>query len=174
MKQLREYRYFILIIFAIFAILLLGAFFSQTFTEQKTYLELFMLMGALLFIFSVLVVVAILGFSSFAIYLALFIAAAIVMYGIEGALLVIGMTYLIWGFIFSIEVLLVDNNVKSAIDWFKKRYTFESFKWEYYAFYPMMLILYVLIELFPSLMHREQLKRFSPRQVFEKMREILK
>ena len=95
------------------------------------------------------------------------------MYGIEGALLVIGMTYLIWGFIFSIELLLVDNDVKSAIDWFKKRYTFESFKWEYYAFYPMMLVLYVLIELFPSLLHREQLKRFSPRQVFEKMREIL-
>ena len=174
MNQLREYRYFILTIFAIFAILIVGAIFSQTFTEQKTYLELFMLMGSLLFIFSVLVVVAILGFSSFAIYLALFIAAAIAMYGIEGALLVIGMTYLIWGLIFSIELLLVDNDVKSAIDWFKKRYTFESFKWEYYAFYPMMLILYVLIELFPSLLHREQLKRFSPRQVFEKMRTILK
>ncbi len=173
MNQLREYRYFILTIFAIFAILIVGAIFSQTFTEQKTYLELFMLMGSLLFIFSVLVVVAILGFSSFAIYLALFIAAAIAMYGIEGALLVIGMTYLIWGLIFSIELLLVDNDVKSAIDWFKKRYTFESFKWEYYAFYPMMLILYVLIELFPSLLHREQFKRFSPRQVFEKMREIL-
>ena len=173
MNQLREYRYFILTIFAIFAILIVGAIFSQTFTEQKTYLELFMLIGSLLFIFSVLVVVAILGFSSFALYLALFIAAAIAMYGIEGALLVIGMTYLIWGFIFSIEVLLVDNDVKSAIDWFKKRYTFESFKWEYYAFYPMMLVLYVLIELFPSLLHREQFKRFSPRQVFEKMREIL-
>ncbi len=173
MNQLREYRYFILTIFAIFAILIVGAIFSQTFTEQKTYLELFMLIGSLLFIFSVLVVVAILGFSSFALYLALFIAAAIAMYGIEGALLVIGMTYLIWGFIFSIELLLVDNDVKSAIDWFKKRYTFESFKWEYYAFYPMMLVLYVLIELFPSLLHREQLKRFSPRQVFEKMREIL-
>ena len=173
MNQLREYRYFILTIFAIFAILIVGAFFSQTFTEQKTYLELFMLMGALLFIFSVLVVITILGFSSFALYLTLFIAAAIAMYGIEGALLVIGMTYLIWGFIFSIEVLLVDNDVKSAIEWFKKRYTFESFKWEYYAFYPMMLILYVLIELFPSLLHREQFKRFSPRQVFEKMRKIL-
>ena len=174
MNQLREYRYFILTIFAIFAILIVGAFFSQTFTEQKTYLELFMLMGALLFIFSVLVVITILGFSSFALYLTLFIAAAIAMYGIEGALLVIGMTYFIWGFIFSIEVLLVDNDVKSAIDWFKKRYTFESFKWEYYAFYPMILILYVLIELFPSLLHREQFKRFSPRQVFEKMREILR
>jgi len=153
--------------------LIVGAIFSQTFTEQKTYLELFMLVGSLLFIFSVLVVVTILGFRSFALFLALFIAAAITIYGIEGALLVIGMTYFIWGFIFSIEVLLVDNDVKSAMEWFKSHYTFESFKWEYYAFYPMILILYVLIELFPSLLHREQLKRFSPRQVFEKMREIL-
>lgn len=174
MNQLREYRYLILIVFAIFGILLIGAYFSQTFTQQRTYLELFMLMGALLFIFSVLVVVAILGFSSFAIYLALFISAAIAMYGIEGAFLVVGMTYLIWGFIFSIELLLVDNDVKSAIEWFKERYNFESFKREYYAFYPMMYLLYILIELFPSLLHRENLKRFSPRQVFEKMQEILK
>jgi len=174
MNQLREYRYLILIVFAIFGILLIGAYFSQTFTQQRTYLELFMLLGSLLFIFSVLVFVAILGFSSFALYLTLFVAAAIAMYGIEGALLVVGMTYLVWGFVFSIELLLVDNNVKSAIEWFKKRYTFESFKWEYYTFYPMMLILYVLIELLPSLLHRENLKRFSPRHVFEKMRKILK
>jgi len=172
-NQLREYRYLILIIFAIFGILLAGAYFSQTFTEQKTFLELFMLMGALLFIFSVLVVFAIIGFSSFALYFSIFLAAVIAIYGIEGAILVVTMTYLLWGLVFSIEVLLVDNNVKSAIDWFRQRYTFKSFKWEYYAFYPMMLMLYVLIELFPNFLHGEELKRFSPRQVLEKMREIL-
>ncbi len=174
MNQLREYRYLILIIFSIFGILLIGAYFSPTFTQQKTYLELFMLLGALLFVFSALVIFAIIGFSSFALYLAIFIAAVIAMYGIEGALLVITMTYLLWGLVFSIEVLLVDNEVKSAIEWFRSRYTFESFKREYYAFYPMMLVLYVLIELFPSLLHREKMKRFSPKQVFEKMRDILK
>ncbi len=173
MNQLREYRYLIVIIFAIFGILLTGAYFSQTFTEQRTYLDLFMLMGALLFVFSALVVVAILGFSSFAIYLSVFVSAVIAMYGIEGALLVISMTYLLWGLVFSIEVLLVDNDVESAIDWFKSRYTFETFKREYYAFYPMMYLLYILIELLPSLLHREQLKRFSPQQVLEKMWEVL-
>ncbi len=173
MNQLKEYRYLIVIIFAIFGTLLIGAYFSQTFTEQRSYLELFTLMGALLFVFSVLVVVAILGFSSFAIYLSIFIAAVIAMYGIEGALLVISMTYLLWGFVFSIEVLLVDNDVESAIDWFKSRYTFETFKREYYAFYPMMYLLYILVELLPSLMHREELKRFSPQQVLEKMQEML-
>jgi hypothetical protein len=174
MNQLKEYRSIILIIFAIFAIILVGAIFSSTFTEQKTYLELFMLLGSLLFVFSVLVVVATIGFASFAIFLALFLAAVIALYGVEGALLVIGMTYLIWGLIFSIELLLVDNGVESAVEWFRDRYDFKSFKMEYYAFYPMMYVLYVLIELIPSLLHRENLRRFSPTQVFEKMRGILK
>ncbi|HHD72943.1 MAG TPA: hypothetical protein ENL02_03430 [Epsilonproteobacteria bacterium] len=174
MDKLKEYRYLILIIFAIFAILMAGALFSPSFTEQKTYLELFMLMGSLLFIFSVLVVVVILGFSSFALYMTFFIAAVIAMYGIEGALLVIGLTYVTWGFVFAIELLLVDQNVESATEWFQKRYTFTSFKREYYAFYPMMLILHLLIEILPSLMHRESISRFSPQQVFEKMRELLK
>ncbi|MEA3455981.1 MAG: hypothetical protein U9R26_05710 [Campylobacterota bacterium] len=173
MNQLREYRSIILIIFAIFAILLLGAYSSQTFTEQKSFLELFVLLGALLFVFSLLVVFAIIGFSSFALYLSIFLAAVIAMYGIEGAILVVSMTYLLWGLVFSIEVLLVDNDVRSATEWFKSRYTFESFKREYYAFYPMILILYILIELFPSFLHREELKRFSPSQVLQKMREIL-
>ncbi|MEA3418177.1 MAG: hypothetical protein U9Q90_02170 [Campylobacterota bacterium] len=174
MNQLKEYRSIILIIFAIFIILLVGAVFSTTFTEQKTYLELFMLLGGLLFVFSVLVVVTIIGFSSFAIYLSIFLAAVIAMYGIEGALLVIGMTYLIWGLIFSIELLLVDNGVESAIEWFGERYDFKSFKLEYYAFYPMMFALHLLIELIPNLLHRENLRRFSPTEVFEKMKEILK
>lgn len=174
MNQLKEYRSIILIIFAIFTILLIGAFFSTTFTEQRTYLELFMLLGSLLFIFSVLIVVATLGFKSFAIYLSVFIAAVMAMYGIEGALLVIGMTYLVWGLVFSIELLLVDNDVETAIQWFKERYDFKSFKLEYYAFYPMIIILHLLIELIPNLLHGENLKRFSPPQVFEKMKEILR
>jgi hypothetical protein len=174
MDQLREYRYLILIIFAIFGILLAGAFFSPSFSEQKNFLELFMLLGSLLFIFSVLIVVTILGFSSFAIYMALFLAAEIAMYGIEGALLVIFLSYITWGLVFSIELLLVDNGVESAVEWFTERYTFESFKWEYYAFLPMMYLLYVLIEVLPSFFYRERFSRFSPREVYNKMRGVLK
>ena len=173
MEQLKEYRYLILIIFLIFAMLLAGAYFSPSFTEQKTFLEIFMLMGSLLFVFSVLAVAAILGFSSFALYMAVFMAAVIALYGVEGALLVTGLTYAVWGFVFSIELLLVDQNAQSAIEWFKNRYTFESFKWEYYAFYPMLLIFYILIELLPSLLHRESIGRFSPHRIFEKMKDIL-
>ncbi len=174
MEQLKEYRYLIVTIFAIFAILMAGAVWSETFTEQRTYLELFMLFGSLLFIFSILTVVVILGFSSFALYLSFFIAAAIAMFGIEAALLATGITYSIWGLIFSIELLLADNSVESAVEWFRTRYTFESFKWEYYAFYPLILFIYLLIEVIPNILHRETLKRFSPSQVFEKMRDLLR
>ncbi len=174
MEQLKEYRYLIATIFAVFAILLIGAVFSETFTQQRTYLELFMLFGGMLFVFSVLTVVVILGFSSFALFLAFFLAAAIAMYGIEAALLTIAITYCVWGFAFSIELLLADNDVPSAIEWFESRYTFESFKREYFAFYPMIFFVYLLIEVVPNILHRETLKRFSPSEVFEKMRNLLR
>ncbi len=174
MNQLKEYREIIVIIFAIFATILLGAIFSTSFTEQKTYLELFFILGSLLFVFSMLVIFAILGFSSFALYMAILISIVMLMYGIEGVMLVASMTYFVWGFIFSIEVLLVDNEVLSAVEWFKKRYDFKSFRLEYYSFYPMIYLLYVLIELLPNMMHGEKTKRFSPDKILAKMERVLR
>jgi len=156
---MREYRSLALTVIAIFIVTLVGAFFSPTFNEQKTWLELFFLFGALLFIFSILVIFAAIGFSSFSLYLAIFLAAVMGMYGVEGALLVTGMTYFFWGSIFAMEVLLFYNHVKSAKEWFIARYTFKTFKNEYYAFYPMMGMLYIL---------------FSPSRVLKEMEEILK
>jgi len=100
---MKEYRSLALIIIAIFVILLAGAWFSPTFEEQKTYLELFILMGALLFIFSVLVVFATIGFGSFTLYMAVFLVIVMQMYGIEGALLVVGISYFVWGSIFAMD-----------------------------------------------------------------------
>ena len=77
------------------------------------------------------------------------------MYGIEGALLVTGMTYIIWGSIFAMEVLLFYNGLKSAQEWFVERYTFTSFKNEYYAFYPMLMVAYFFLEVIPSIFYRE-------------------
>ena len=171
---MKEYRSLALTIIAIFIVTLVGAFFSPTFQEQKTWLELFFLFGALLFIFSILVVFAAIGFSSFSLYLALFLAVVMGMYGVEGALLVTGMTYFFWGSIFAMEVLLFYNHVKSAKEWFIARYTFKTFKNEYYAFYPMMGMLYVLLEFIPSLFYREKLLKFSPSRVLKEMEEILK
>jgi len=171
---LREYRSLALTIIAIFIVTLVGAFFSPTFNEQKTYLELFFLFGSLLFIFSILVIFAAIGFSSFALYLTLFLAIVMGMYGVEGALLVTGMTYFFWGSIFAMEVLLFYNGVKSAKEWFIARYTFKSFKTEYYVFYPMIGMLYILLEFVPSLFYREKLLKFSPSRVLKEMEEILK
>ena len=171
---MKEYRSLALIVIGIFIITLVGAFFSTTFQEQKTYLELFFLFGALLFIFSILVIFAAIGFSSFSLYLAVFLAAVMGMYGIEGAFLVTGMTYFIWGSIFAMEVLLFYNHVKSAKEWFITRYTFKSFKNEYYTFYPMMGMLYILLEFIPHFLYREKLLKFSPSRVLKEMEEILK
>ncbi len=171
---MREYRSLALTVIAIFIVTLVGAFFSPTFNEQKTYLELFFLFGSLLFIFSILVIFAAIGFSSFSLYLALFLAIVMAMYGVEGALLVTGMTYFFLGSIFAMEVLLFYNHVKSAKEWFIARYTFKTFKNEYYAFYPMMGMLYILLEFIPHFLYREKLLKFSPSRVLKEMEEILK
>ncbi|HIQ28346.1 MAG TPA: hypothetical protein EYH42_07585, partial [Sulfurovum sp.] len=71
---MQEYRSLALIILSIFVVTLLGAYFSPSFEEQKTYLELFVLFGSLLFIFAVVVIFATLGFHTFALYMALFLA----------------------------------------------------------------------------------------------------
>ncbi len=170
---MREYRSLALTIIAIFIITLVGAYFSPTFNEQKTYLELFFLFGSLLFIFAVVVIFAAIGFSSFSLYLAVFLAAVMGMYGVEGALLVTGMTYLIWGSIFAMEVLLFYNGLKSAQDWFVERYTFKSFKNEYYAFYPILMVAYFFLELIPSILYRESFLKFEPSKVLEVMEDIL-
>ncbi len=171
---MREYRSLALTVIAIFIVTFVGAFFSPTFQEQKTYMELFFLFGALLFIFSILVIFASIGFSSFSLYLALFLAAVMGMYGVEGAFLVTGMTYFFWGSIFAMEILLLYNHVKSAKEWFIERYTFKSFKNEYYAFYPMLLIAYIFLELIPSILYRESFLKFHPSKILKEMEEILK
>ena len=170
---MKKYRSLALTVIAIFIITLVGAYFSPTFSEQKTYLELFFLFGSFLFIFSVIVIFAAIGFSSFSLYLAVFLAAVMGMYGVEGALLITGMTYLIWGSIFAMEVLLFYNGLKSAQDWFVERYTFKSFKNEYYAFYPILMVAYFFLELIPSILYRESFLKFEPSKVLEVMEDIL-
>ncbi|HEO98230.1 MAG TPA: hypothetical protein ENO02_02910 [Epsilonproteobacteria bacterium] len=171
---MKEYGSLFLTVIAIFLLLAAGAYFSTTFEEHRTFLELFFLAGALLFVFSVLVIFSAIGFKSFALFLTLFAAIVLVVFGIEGTLLVVGMTYFFWGSIFAMEVLLFYNGVVSAQKWFEERYTYKSFKHEYYAFYPMMLMLYVLLEWIPHFFYRERLLKFSPSKVLEVMKGILK
>jgi len=170
---MKEYRSLALIVLAIFAITLLGAYYSPTFQEQRGWIELFFLMGSVLFIFSALVIFATIGFGSFAIYAAIFLAAIMGIYGITGALLVVGMTYFIWGSIFSMEALLAYNGLKSALEWFKERYTFKSFYYEYKVFYPMLFITYIFLEIIPSIFYRESFLKFTPSKILRAMEKLL-
>jgi len=170
---MNEYRSLALIVLAIFAVTLFGAYFSPTFQEQRGYLELFFLLGGVLFIVSTLAIFATLGFSSFAIYMAVFLAAVIAMFGILGAVIVVLLTYIAWGSIFAMEVLLYDAGAQSAKEWFLSRYDFKSFKAEYYAFYPMLGFIYVLLEILPNLLSRESVIDFSPSRVLREMEELL-
>jgi len=170
---MKEYRSLALIIIAIFVITLVGAYFSPSFEEQRTYIELFMLFGSLLFIFAVVVIFAALGFHSFALYLALFLAVVTAMFGVLGALIVVLITYITWGSVFAMEVLLFDAGSQSAKEWFMSRYKFKAFKAEYYAFYPMLGFIYVLLEILPNLLSRESVISFSPSRVLKKMEELL-
>ena len=171
---MKESGYLIVTIIALFVITLAGAYFSPTFEEQKSFLEIFYLSGALLFIFSALVIFATIGFASFSIYGAIFLAAVMGMYGIEDAVLVVGMTYLVWGSIFAMQVLLFYHHLKSATEWFKERYTYTSFMKEYKVFYPMLWVAYLFLEFVPSIVYREDFLRFIPSRVTEEMEEVLK
>ncbi len=170
---MQEYRSLALTILAIFIVTLLGAYFSPTFEEQKTYLELFMFFGSLLFIFSVVAIFASLGFHAFALYMSIFLAIVIVMFGVLGAFIVVLITYISWGSIFAMEVLLFDAGAQSAKEWFLSRYKFKEFKAEFYAFYPMIGFIYLLLEIIPNVLSRESVIDFSPSRVLKEMEELL-
>lgn len=170
---MQEYRSLALTIITIFIVTLLGAYFSPSFAEQQSYLELFILFGSLLFIFAVVAIFASLGFHAFALYMALFLAVVIAMFGVLGAVIVVLITYIAWGSVFAMEVLLFDSGAQSAREWFINRYKFKAFKAEFYAFYPMIGSMYVLLEIIPSLLSRESVIDFSPSRVLKEMEELL-
>lgn len=170
---MQEYRSLVLTILAIFLVTLIAAYFSPTFTEQQTYLGLFMSFGALLFIFSIVTIFASLGFHTFSLYMSIVIAIIIVMFGVVGALIVVLITYISWGSMFAMEVLLFDAGATSAKEWFLTRYKFKEFKAEYYAFYPMIGFIYLLLEIIPNVLSRESVIDFSPSRVLKEMEELL-
>lgn len=170
----KESLYFILAVVAAFFLLLAGAWTSPTFAEEQSYIEAIVMFGALLFVFSVVVVVAALGFHSFALFMALFLAIAVSIYGVEAGVMVIVLTYLVWGLVFAIQMLLYHNRVESAVYWFKERYTFKTFRREYKVFYPMIWAFYFLFEYLPTRFTGESIARFNPRELYERMRQDLR
>ncbi|NOR56465.1 MAG: hypothetical protein GQ531_09675 [Sulfurovum sp.] len=171
---MKEYRSLVLTIVAIFIVTLLGAYFSPSFTTQKTYLELFMAFGGLLFIFSLVIIFLSLGFQTFSLYMAIVLAVVVALFGVLGAVILVTVTYIVWGSVFAMEILLFDAGALSAKEWFEARYTFKTFKQEFYLFYPMLGFVYILLEVLPNIMKRESVINFSPSRVLKEMEEILK
>ncbi len=168
-----DMRSFGLILAAIFGLLALGAFFSPTYTEQMGYAEWFLFAGGMLFIASTVVVVAAIGFHTFALYLAVLIALAVSASGVYGGILVIVLTYLSWGFVFAIQVLLVYHHAATAVDWFRARYTYRAFYAEYRLFYPMLWLFYFLLDVVPHVLFRDRLIPFHPGEILQQMKKIL-
>lgn len=171
---MKDFIYLVITALSIFLIIFLGVIFGDTFTQKATFLELFILYGNLLFIISLLIVIAYFGFKYFAIFLAIVFTAIILISGIEGAFIAALLTYLIWGMMFAIQTLLFNQDVKSAQDWFSARYTKKTFKREYMWFYPLLWIFYVLLEIIPNIIYKDKLAIFKPSKVLEKMNDFLK
>ena len=169
----KEYKTFIFTTIFIFFILFAGYYTSPSFTEEQSYLQAIATFLALLFAFSVVVVLSAMGLGSFAIFLAIFLAMAISLYGVEAGLIAIGMSYAVWGLVFAIEILLVHNDNQTAIEWFRERYTVKSFQIEYKIFYPMLWIFYFLLEIVPHYIFGDKLSPFYPEEVKQRLDEIL-
>ncbi|WP_456457590.1 hypothetical protein [Nitratifractor sp.] len=170
----RDHLLFIASVVAVFLLLIAGAWSSPTFTEKQSYIEAIVMFGALLFVFSIVVIVAAMGFRSFALFMALFIAMAVSLYGVEAGVIIIVATYLVWGLVFAIQLLLVHHRVEGAIRWFRERYTFKTFALEYKVFYPMIWAFYFFFEYLPNLVTKDHLLDFDPRKVYEEMQGYLR
>jgi hypothetical protein len=67
----------------------------------------------------------------------------------------------------------LDHHIKTSKEWFHSRYTKKSFEIEFYAFYPLLGALYILIEYLPALIYKDSILSFSPKRVQEKMNDFL-
>ncbi len=171
---MKDFIYLAITALSIFLIIFLGVIFGDTFTQKATFLELFILYGNLLFIISLLVVIAYFGFKYFAIFLAIVFTAIILISGIKGAFIAALLAYMIWGMMFAIQALLFINNVQSAKDWFSDRYTKKTFRREYLWFYPLLWIFYILLEIIPNMIYKDKLSDFNPSEILKEMNMFLK
>jgi len=171
---IKEYSEVLFIAAVILLLFLVAAWLSPTPHEQLTYLQYFFMTLATIYVLITLLVLVVLGFRKLSYYMVIFLAMAIYMDGLYAAAIAILLTYLSWGFVFALEVLLVYHGVESAKEWFVKRYDYQSFEREYRVFYPLVLFYYFLLEWLPHRMHGDPIASFKPDKVRVEMREILK
>ena len=157
----------------ILAILAIGIIYSPTYSQKEQLFNSIIYFLAVLFIASATLIILWHGFKEFSVMLAIILAMIISLIGIKAGVIAVILTYITWGFAFTIELLLAHNGVKSAIDWFKKHYNAKTFEIEFKIFYPMMLVMYFLLEIIPSLIYKEPILDFSPKELYIAMRNEL-
>lgn len=79
------------------------------------------------------------------------------------------LTYLVWGFVVSFQVVLGLSGSPWALKWIKRRYNYRSLYREVRIFYPMVLLGYLFLELIPHYLFRTQLSSFDLDALFEKL-----
>jgi lysylphosphatidylglycerol synthetase-like protein (DUF2156 family) len=165
----RDFNILIGLSILIIGILALGYFTSPTFTQQQNFYNSIIYFLATLFVASVTLVVLWHGFKEFGVMLAIILAMIISLLGVKAGLIAVLLTYIVWGFAFSIELLLAHNGVSSAIGWFKRHYKPNSFKLEFKIFYPMIIVMHILLEIIPSIIYKEPILDFNPKELYEAM-----
>ncbi len=83
------------------------------------------------------------------------------------------LTYICWGIAFSFQALLLLNDVKGAKEWVKRWYSLRSFRRELIAFYPMIQLFYLLLEVIPHLVLKDKLISFNPHVIWQRALEVL-
>jgi len=174
MDKSKDFWILIWLSVAILAILALGIATSPTYAQKQELFNSIIYFLAVLFIASATLIVLWHGFKEFSIMLAIILAMIISLIGIKAGVIAILLTYVTWGFAFTIELLLAHNGVQSAIDWFKKHYSVKAFEIEFKIFYPMMIIMYLLLEIIPNIIYKDPLLDFEPKELYEAMRNELK
>jgi len=153
----------------ILAILAIGIYTSPTYTQKQAIFNSTIFFISVVFIASITLVVLWHGFKEFSVMLAIILAMIISLLGVKAGLIAVLMTYLVWGFAFSIELLLAHNGVEGAIVWFKKHYKPKSFKVEFKIFYPMIILMHLFLEIIPGIIYREPILDFNPKELYQAM-----
>jgi len=74
--------------------------------------------------------------------------------------LIVVLTYIVWGFIFGVHSLLVVGGSVSAKKWAKYWYGKKGYLYECYVFFPMIYFVYILFEFLPAILGLD--REFKP------------
>lgn len=174
MFKSKDFNILLILTIGILSLLGLGVYTSPTYAQKMQLINSILYFLAVLFIASVTLVILWHGFKHFALMLAIIFATIISLLGIKAGVIAVIMTYVIWGFTFSVEMLLAHNGVPGAIKWFKTHYGVKSFRVEYKIFYPMILTMYLFLEVIPGIIYKEAILDFDPKELYIAMLNELK